>query len=249
MTTGNSMKDKDHFQHLATAYDEVGRRTWLSEDFLESSLESSRNLFTPESLASGRPMPKELEVFALLSGLPFTGDFTGKLVEVQQHISTVIGKTLHYWVAPANLGVEHCVFKWPAESLSEEQLCAIQKVLSSSRHQSFRFSIRGIQVNPDGCVVAKGFDEGGAIFRIREQLRTEIPFLPVKQSGWAHVPLGRILEPVGGENFKDLRQLTESIVLPDCSVEIGSMKLVHEKRWYMEEKTVLAEYPLGARSL
>lgn len=235
----------NHFDHLAKAYSEVGTRTWLSDDFLESNLESSRSLFTPESMASRHPRPKELEVFALLSGLPFTPDFVNQLVGSQQRISEVLGTILHYWVAPANFGLEYCVFKWPTESLSEEQLRTIQGVLGSIHQQSYRFNISGIQINPDGCVVAKGYDENGVIFKVREQLKKELPFLPAKQSGWAHVPMGRILEPLGPEKFKKLSRLAESMsALPAFTTEITSMKLVHETRWYMEEKAVLSEYSL-----
>jgi hypothetical protein len=238
-----------HFTSLERAYREVGDHTWSTEDFLESNLEVSRNLFTAESLISRRPRPRELEVFALLSGLPFNGDFTDKLVGAQQQISAVLGERLHYWVAPENLGVEYCVFKWPAESWNAEWLGIIQEILASIRRPSYRFSILGVQVNPDGCVVAKGFDEDGVLFQIREQLKAEIPFLPAKQSGWAHVPLGRILEPPGVARFAKLAHLIRTISdLPIATTEINSMKLIHETRWYMEERTILAEYPLAGAS-
>jgi hypothetical protein len=190
-----------------------------------------------------------LEVFALLSGLPFRVEFTDKLVEVQQKISAVLGERLHYWVAPANLGVEYCVFKWPTDSWNEEWLGVIQGALTAIRQRSYRFSVCGVQINPDGCVVAKGFDEDAVLFRIREQLKAEIPFLPAKQSGWAHVPLGRILEPLGVERFAKLSHLMRTMSdLPMVTTAINSMKLVHETRWYMEEKTILAEYPLASSS-
>jgi hypothetical protein len=241
----------EHFARLETSYREVGDRTWSSaKDFLEANLEVSRSLFTPESLAARQPRPKELEVFALLSGLPFAREFADKLVEVQQQISTIVGERLHYWVAPANLGVEYCVFKWPTDSWNDQWLAVIQDVLASIRQSAYRFSIGGVQINPDGCVVAKGFDEGAVLPQLRERLKSEIPFLPVKQSGWAHVPLGRILEPLGTERFANLARLMSSLSKASiATTEISSMKLVHETRWYMEEKTILAEYPLSASSL
>jgi len=234
-----------HFTHLEREYREVGDGTWSTEDFLESKLETSRNLFTPASLIARRPRPKELEVFALLSGAPFECDFTDKLVETQHRISALIGERLHYWVARANLGVEYCVFKWPTDSWNDAWLGMIQDTLASIRQTVFRFDIRGVQINPDGCVVAKGFDEHAALFQIRERLKAEIPFLPAKQSGWAHVPLGRILEPLGVERFAKLAHVVRTMSnLPIATTEVNSLKLVHETRWYMEEKTVVAEYPL-----
>ena len=244
-----SAPSSGHFTRLGRAYRKVGDCTWSTEDFLESNLEVSRNLFVPESLVTRRPLPKELEVFALLSGLPFRGDFTDKLVEAQHQISAVLGERLLYWVAPANLGVEYCVFKWPTDSWNEEWLGFIQDLLASIRQPSYRFSIRGVQINPDGCVVAKGFDEDAVLFQIREHLKVEIPFLPSKQSGWAHVPLGRILEPLGVERFAKLAHLMSTMSdLPIATTEINSIKLIHETRWYMEAKTILTEYQLAGAS-
>lgn len=236
-----------HLAQLRDAYDSVGNRTWSEGDFLASNLEVSRNLFTPESLLAHQPRPRELEVYALLSGLPFPPDFTDRLVAVQRQIAAVLGESLHYWVAPANLGVEYCVFKWPAEAWNEAWRGPIEDALASIRQPAFRFHIGGVQINPDGCVVARGYDEDAALFRIREQLKADIPFLPARQSGWAHVPLGRILEPLGSEKFSQLADLVGTLSdLPLATTEIDTMKFIHEQRWYMEERTTLVEYSLAA---
>ena len=234
-----------HFIKLMDSYDEVGCSTWSTEDFLESNLEVSRKLFTPESLNNRRPRPEKLEVYALLSGLSFEVNFTEKLVEVQRQISEILDDFLHYWVEPANFGVEYCVFKWPTDTWNEKWIETIKDVLASIGQASFHFNIGGVQINPDGCVVAKGFDEGAAIFQIRNQMKEKIPFLPAKQSGWAHVPLGRILEPIGAERFEKLAELINGFSdSPIATTEIKSLKFVHETRWYMEQKYILAEYPL-----
>jgi hypothetical protein len=235
-----------HFAQLEDAYRSVGEPTWTTNDFLEANLALSRNLYTPESLLARRPRTKDLEVFALLAGLPFPGDFVAALVRTQQEISAVLGERLHYWVVPENLGLEYFVFKWPSDQWNEGWLGVIRGLLASIRQPAFRFDIRGAQINPDGCVVAKGFDEDAVLFRIREQLKAAVPFFPAKQSGWAHVPLGRILEPLGAKRFAKLGRLMRSLQnLPIATTEIDCMKLVHETRWYMEKKTVLAEWPLA----
>lgn len=239
----------EHFAVLRRAYQEVGDRTWLTPDFQESNLESSRALYTPESLVARRPRPRELEVFALVAGLPFHNEFASNLVEVQRKISELLGERLHYWVAHANLGVEYCVFKWPTDPWKQEWLDEIRDVLASIKQLAFHFDIAGVQINPDGCVVARGFDEGSRLFAIRDHIRSNIQFLPKRQSGWAHVPLGRILEPLGPEIFAKLGELVSKIQnQPMASTEIRSMKLVHETRWYMEEKTILNEYSLSHAS-
>lgn len=237
----------EHAGGLERSYRAVGDLTWSAPDFLETNLRVSRDLFTPESLLGGAPRPKKLEVFALLAGLPFAEEFMRSLEAVQQEISAVIGDRTHYWVAPENLGVEFCVFKWPSGPWQQEWLGTVEHALAAIREPAFEFEVRGIQVNPDGCVVAKGFDGGGALFRIRERVKTDIPFLPRRQSGWAHVPLGRILEPLGADRFAQLGGLIRTLsgaVL--AKTQIASMKLIHERRWYMEERTTLADYPLQA---
>jgi len=236
----------DHFTRLRRAYKEVGDRTWSAPDFLETNLEASRALYTPESLCARRPRPRQLEVFALVGGLPFHAEFTDQLAEMQRKISMLLGERLHYWVARANLGVEYCVFKWPTDPWKQEWLGEIRDVLASMSQVAFKFHIGGVQVNPDGCVVARGFDEGSRLFEIRERLRANIKFLPKRQSGWAHVPLGRILEPLGAATFAKLEELVHMVEdQPITSTEVRSMKLVHETRWYMEEKTILDVYSLG----
>ena len=236
-----------HFARLKDAYASVGNRTWTEGDFLPQNLEISRNLFTPESLLAHQPRPRKLEVYALLSGLPFQPDFTNTLVAVQRKIDAVLGESLHYWVAPTNLGVEYCVFKWPTEAWNEAWRPPIEAALAAIRHPSFHFHIDGVQVNPDGCVVARGYDEDAALFQIREQLKADIHFLPTRQSRWAHVPLGRILEPLGFEKFTQLADLVSTLSnLTIATTEIDTIKFIHEQRWYMEERTTLAEYSLAA---
>ena len=246
MLLESEQSEEEHFARLRDGYSRVGDSTWSASDFLQSNLEASRNLFTPESLVERRPCPKALEVFALLSGVSFDIEFTDKLVEVQDRITDVLGERLHYWVAPANFGVEYCVFKWPTDSWSEERLGPIRNVLTSIRQPSYQLSIGGVQINPDGCVIARGYDEGGALFRIREQLKADVPLLPAKQSGWAHVPLGRILEPLGIVKFDKLAHLMSELSnVTIATTGINSMKLIHETRWYMEEKAILTEYSLS----
>ncbi|VFQ46147.1 hypothetical protein [Desulfoluna butyratoxydans] len=241
-----SVTSSTHFKNLNKAYNAVGNSTWCAEDFLESNLDISKKLFTPESLVIGEPLPKKFEVYALLSGLSFPAEFSQKLVQIQRQISYILDDCLHYWVKPKNLGLEYCVFKWPEGALSISDIESIQSAISSKLHPSFTFSIYGVQINPDGCVVAKGYDHDAALFQIRDYIKNKISFLPKKQSGWAHVPLGRILAPVGSERFIQLSKLINSLSNKlIVATEITSMKFVHETRWYMEEKSIISEYPLN----
>jgi hypothetical protein len=237
--------DNKHYSFLRKSYDEVGLKTWLDNDFIVSNLTKSIDLFTEDSILLREPVPKNLEVYALLSGLSFKDDIVNALVSVQQQISDILGSCLHYYVLPENFGVEYCVFKWPDGNWDESWADPIKQRVALLKIPSYKYTIRGIQINPDGCIVAKGYDEGGAIFTCRETLKKNLSFLPARQSGWSHVPIGRILEPIGVTKFEKLKllidKLTDTYIV---SEKIETLKLIHEKQWYMERRTTLAEFHL-----
>jgi len=109
----------------------------------------------------------------------------------------------------------------------------------------FKFAIKGVQINPDGCIIARGYDENRSLFRIREQFKNNLKFLPSRQSNWAHIPMGRILEPIGVSKFKKLESLVNILSSEFITeFEINIVKFIHEKRWYMEEKSILMEHYL-----
>jgi hypothetical protein len=241
-----NIKDDPHYLKLNQLYNNVGKLTWNNNDFLEECLNVSRSLFTDKSLISREPIPKKLEVFALVSGLPFSEKITNELVLIQNNITKILGGSLHYWVKPSNFGVEHCVFKWPTDDWDDDWMYPIKQEISSITRKPFEFAIQGIQINSDGCVVAKGYDEESTIFNIRKQMKDNISFLPKKQSGWSHIPIGRILEPIGSKKFAILEnlisELSDKLIVSDT---IKSIKFVHEHRWYMEEKSILTEVYLS----
>ena len=231
-----------HFSDLNCSYEQVGNKTWELDDFSSVTINRSRQLFTDESLLSRKPVPKELEVFALLSGIEFEREMTSKLIKLQEDLSTILQDSLHYWVSAENLGVEYCVFKWPDGEWHDTWVEPTNSALSSLKVSPFLFSIYGIQINADGCVIAKGYDEAASISNIRTTLKSNLDFFPEKQSRWAHVPMGRILEPVGSEKFERLRLFIANI--KDQFIvasRLDSAKFVHETQWYMEEKEVLCE--------
>jgi len=115
-----SIQESAHYSSLNESYDRVGQETWKNKDFNSSSLEVSRSLFTEDSLIRRNPKPKNLEVYALLSGLPFDGGFSRELVKVQKEIDQILDGSLRYWVLQDNLGLEYCVFKWPEYDWNKE---------------------------------------------------------------------------------------------------------------------------------
>ena len=245
MSKHQSIQESAHYSLLSESYDRVGQETWENKDFNKSSLEVSRSLFIKNSLKTNRPKPRNLEVYGLLSGLPFEDSFSRELVKIQQKIDKILDGGLRYWVLQENLGLEYCVFKWPECDWNEEWEGQIYNNLPRL-NKSFRFVVFGIQINPDGCVIAKGFDEGEAIFKLRKKLKERLDFLPDRQSSWAHIPLGRILEPIGESKFSKLAQLCKelsNVYIASC--EINTIKFVHETQWYMEKKNILKEFYIG----
>ncbi len=234
-----------HFSGLTESYKFVSDKTWLNDDFALSDLETSRELFEAESLEARIPRPKPLEVYALLSGLPFVESVINSIRDVQSSIRQIIGSTLNYMVHPQNLGLEYCVFKWPDSEWKEEWREQIEYAIRQIDLPTYQFDVGGVQINPDGCVVARGFDHNRILFKIREHMKAALPFLPARQSGWAHVPLGRILEPVGVKRFAELAKYIQSLdgkIL--ATTEIDTLRFIHETRWYMEERVTLNTYSL-----
>ena len=227
-------------ESLKTSYGAVSSQTWEHEDFQVENLRSSRSLFETFSLKARAPVPVEVDVYAFLSGLPFEVAFVEGLQAIQRDISHVLGETLHYWVKPENFGIEYCVFKWPDDVLPEGAIETINSAISEIEFAGYILNIDGFQLNPDGCVVARGFDEDDRLFKIRQFFKDKIPFLPKRQSGWAHIPLGRILEPVGEEKFSLLKEFFRSQADGTMfSTRISKAHLIHENRWYMEERNCL----------
>ena len=75
---------------------------------------------------------------------------------------------------------------------------------------------------------------------LREKLFSEIHGLPFKQSNWAHVPLGRILAPIGEDKMIKIKKLIDELNKKmKHEILIDKIHLVNEKRWYMEEKEYL----------
>ena len=218
-------------------YNEVSSKTWIYSDLKKKNLRSSISLF---NFKKKLIIPKKLKVIALLSGLPFSQKLTNKILSTQHNIDKIIGYHKHYWVKKNNLGLEYCVFKWPEEKLSKTQINKLLNFISKLKFRNFNVLFDGCQLNPDGCVIIKGFDVSKNIFNLRRLISKKIRFLPKKQSKWFHIPLGRILEPVGEKNFIKLKKFFDKNSRGwKHYEEIDSIKLIHEYQWYMEKRKTL----------
>ena len=145
-----------------------------------------------------------------------------------------------------NLAFEYCVFKWPDDEWNLEKNKIVLQTLKKLELKKFVYTIRGFQVNKDGCVILRGYDRDNFVNNLRSEIFKTIKFLPKKQSQWIHIPIGRILEPVGKNKFKMLKEY----ILKNSSNVIGStlineIKYVHETQWYMTKKSFLKKIKLS----
>ena len=74
------LDNRDHYKFLSKSYDAVGNIINEREDFKESELKSSVSLFEKYSLELNNPTPRNVDVFAILSGISFEKSFL-RLVE------------------------------------------------------------------------------------------------------------------------------------------------------------------------
>ena len=217
----------------------------------ESDIASSRSLFESSSLLTRNPVPRSLEVIALLGGLPFSDHVITYLTSIQQQVAKCLRSTLVYWVKPNNLAVEVCVLKWPSDPYQETYVQIFRSYLNTiDPIQSFNIIIHGFQIHQDGCIVALGYDENNAFTSFRKNILNELEFMPRKQSSWCHIPLGRILEPINENTLQDLKNLVDTTLDSSnlVSQEVKSFSLIHEHRWYMEDRTLLHTFDLSCRS-
>jgi hypothetical protein len=232
--------NKERFDKLKESYEKVGKKILEKKDFDSVDLESSVLLFEGNSIAAGNPEPLQVDVFAVLSGISFDQKFLEYTRTIQVKIHEIIVGTRFYLVEPENLGIEYAVLKWPNGVLGlrtiEQSIQAIQDI----KLKSFHLNVFGIQIHEDGCIILKGIDECGSLFRLRENVISNVAEIPDKQSEWAHVPLGRILSPIGESRMSALKKLIVKIDQElNYHLLIDSVHLVHEKQWYMKQKEYL----------
>ena len=232
--------ERSHYIALKKSYEKVGNEMNDQVDFFSNDLLSSRNFFTNKSLEQRKPVPIDVEVFAILSGISFENNFLDFIYEIYQRINLILSDALYYLVKEENLGVEYAVLKWPGDNQDNKVIETAKNLIKDYPFHEFHLRIFGIQVHKDGCIVLKAVDERKEIFKFRESIISNIKGIPKKQSSWAHIPIGRILEPIGKDKMDQLKKFLLDINSQlNYDLLIEEIHLVHEKKWYMEEKDYL----------
>ena len=80
--------DKD----LQNSYNSVGKKIFDLDFLSKKSIQSSVELFTNESIQSKIPRPIEVDVYTLVSGLPFSQILVNSLLKIQEDIKKILKK-------------------------------------------------------------------------------------------------------------------------------------------------------------
>jgi hypothetical protein len=224
---------------LEDSYSKVFNKSKLASNFDEVQLKNSLSLFDYNKFRNIYT-PKYLNVNALLGGIEFSNDLQKFCSGVQRHVDDIIQTNSKYWVPTKNLGVEYLVTKWPEEKkLSLEMEAEFLDFIGSFHLKKYKLRVKGFQVNLDGCVVLRGYEEGN-ILRIRAALQERFDWIPKRQSGWAHIPLGRIFCKLPEMAYLNLVSESEKS-FEDLYFEedISQLHYVDEMQWYMETKSII----------
>ena len=232
----NNFNEK-HKLSLLKSYHEVSKLMDERKDFLIEELESSRLLFKKNSFLNKKPITVKVDVYAILSGISFDEKTTQKIISIINSIKKILEGEDFYFVKPENLGIEYAILKWPKDEVNHELINETESFLNQIEIPRFNLNIIGIQLHTDGCVILKGVDHEREIFNFRKKLKSYLNNLPKKQSNWAHIPLGRILSPIGQEKMIALKDKIYKLNLElNFNIPIDKVHFVQEKQWYMVDK-------------
>ena len=222
-------------------YEQISGQTRRRRDFRDADLERSRRFF---DLSSPDLATRPFDVITCVVGLPLPATlqraFLAKLREV---LGLVPARARVYCVAPARLHWEAHIIKRPEEPAPPAPMADLERAVRRAVADTPAFSIdfAGFFVSPEGTVCFQGLGEWDLL---RGRLASELPWSSVRQLDTGHVSAARILDPVGSSAFRRL------VALRDTSTEerygtlpVDEVKLVVERRWYMEDHTIVCGEP------
>lgn len=227
--------------NLAFQYTQLQKRFEALTDFPEKELAKSRVLFHLEKVPV---IPRSFDVWTCLVGLPLPDHLTCSFQNIVTRVAALLPSSIRFYkVIPANYHWELFIIKRPSESVNTDYLKQALEIFREvlSKQPPFIISYRGFLVTMDGTIIVKGY---GDFELLRNQLRERIPFASPQQSTIGHVSLGRILDPIGPDNFAKLKQMVDSSQDEFYGdLKVSEAKYIHETQWYMENREIIATLP------
>lgn len=228
---------------LKLSYEKESLKFEENLSFNYEQIKNSRKIFDID-LDNNIAFPKKLEVIALLAGLPFSNIFQDAIVNTQDEIKKILGSNLSYMVKKENLGLELLVLKWPEDKRNLSLEKEVIRFIDQLNIPEIEITFSGIQINTDGCILVRGFDSNNRFLNLRKKIFNQFHSIPKKQSGWVHVPIGRILTKLHKEEYILLRDLIYKTRKKNNfpSEKIKQLRMIHEKQWYMEERLTIQNW-------
>ncbi len=218
-------------------YEQISDRTRRLPDFRVSDLERSRRFF---DLSSPSLPTRSFEVLTCVVGLPLPVALQRAFLDKRREIlGSIPATTRVYRVAPTLLHWEAHIIRRPEEPDIPSSMDDLERAvrLAVGGTPAFSIDFAGFFVSPEGTVCFQGLGEWDTL---RRRLAEQLPDSSVHQLETGHVSVARILDPIGSSAFPQL------VALRDASsgerygtLAVDEVKLVLERRWYMEDHTVV----------
>lgn len=236
-------KPSEAAQRAQEIYDEINARASQYPDFALSELEQSRQYF---DLSTPELRTRQFDVLTTLVGLPIPSKLGDSLTRRLDAILDLLPDgTRVYRVRPELLHWESHIIRRPREPEPPLSLDEVAERFSAVVSDASAFSIdyRGFFISPDGTIAFQGY---GPTAELRAALLRELPFSSSRQNQTAHISVARILDPIGSDAFRKLLDFRASCETDNFGeLTVRQIKLVSERRWYMEEYEILREVCLN----
>jgi len=224
-------------------YERISAETRALPDFQPEDLERSRRLV---DVASPTLATRAFDVVTCVVGLPLPDRLAGAFAaELDQVLALLPSATRVYRVAPSRLHWEVLVVRRPGEPAPRRSVAELAAAVRRAAASAAPFTIdfTGFFVSREGAVCFQGL---GAWDPLRGALRAQLPESSADQLVTGHVSAARILDPVGPDAFAALLARRDAADHTAYGhLRVGAVKLVVERRWYMEDRSVVCAAPLG----
>lgn len=146
-----------------------------------------------------------------------------------------------YRVRPELLHWESHIIRRPGEPEPPLPVDEVAEKFSAvvSEMSAFLIEYQGFFISTDGTIAFQGY---GPTAELRAALVRELPFSSSRQNETGHISVARILDPVGHDAFRKLLDLRASCDRKSFGeLPVRQLKLVSERRWYMESHEIVRE--------